>query len=285
LEEATTDHRLKAKPPTGKVNAGLDVAGGGACETSLTIRRGPRIILHKQWPIEDPRGEVVACLAPFREELESINVDAVGIGHYICKHLQDLKFPAIPIIAQAPSSDSEQFKDVKAEFYWGLRLRLSEGDFSGENGVLDEVTIGQLAGIKYKHNSRGQIEIESKEHAIERGVDSPDRAESIMLAFGNQKLCYGVLEYNKQEKEAASLRSRVETSISTITPSIAKALTVQTPLVCPKCSAKCIVPTNGRFRCNSCGHQWSIDPAKDKPIKAVGGRIELLKTERNSLFR
>lgn len=282
LEEANTDHRLKAKPPSGKVNAGLDVAGGGACETSLTIRRGPSIILHKQWPIEDPRGEVVACLAPFREELEAVNVDAVGIGHYICKHLQDLKFPAIPIIAQAPSSDSEQFKDVKAEFYWGLRMRLQDGDFSG---LSDETTIGQLAGIRFKHNSRGQIEIESKEHAIERGVDSPDRAESVMLAFGNQKLCYGVLEYNKQEKEAEVTISKVQASIAAIAPTIAKAPTVQTPLICPVCSAKCVIVNNARFRCNQCGHSWSINPDKDKPVKPVGGRVELLKTERNSLFR
>ena len=290
LEEAITDHRLQAKPPSGKVNAGLDVAGGGACETSLTIRRGPCIILHKQWPIEDPRGEVVACLAPFREELESINVDAVGIGHYICKHLQDLKFPAVPIIAQEASSDSEQFKDVKAEFYWGLRMRLQDGDFSAlvdkdtKSVILDEVTIGQLAGIKFKHNSRGQVEIESKEHAIERGVDSPDRAESIMLAFGNQKLCYGVLEYIKQQKEVVSTQSKVETAIAGI-PSIAKAPTVQTPLICPKCSARCIVPSNGRYKCNQCAHSWSIDPAKDKPVKVVGGRTDLQETQRNGLFR
>jgi hypothetical protein len=69
---------------------------------------------------------------------------------------------------------------VKAEFYWGLRMRFEHGTVGG---LEDERAIGQLAGIRYKHNARGQIEIESKAEARKRGVKSPDRAEAVMLAF------------------------------------------------------------------------------------------------------
>jgi hypothetical protein len=61
-----------------------------------------------------------------------------------------------------------------------LRQRAQDGDFCG---LEDDTTLSQLAGIRYKHNSRGQILIESKEDARKRGVKSPDRAESTMLAF------------------------------------------------------------------------------------------------------
>jgi phage terminase large subunit len=37
--------------------------------------------------------------------------------------------------------------------------------------------------VRYRHNARGQVEIESKEAARKRGVKSPDRAEAVMLAF------------------------------------------------------------------------------------------------------
>lgn len=264
LEEAKTDRRQIEKPAVGKTNAGLDVAGGGAAETSLTIRQGPKILLHKQWPIEDPRGEIVSCLAPYRDSLESINVDAVGIGHYICKHLQDLKFPAIPIIAQEASKDPEQFKDIKAEFYWGLRLRLQEGDFSG---LMDEETIGQLAGIRYKHNSRGQVEIESKEQAHEkRGVESPDRAESVMLAFGHRTVCYGVLDYNKQEQEAAAVK-KVQAS------TLIKPAQPTNSLACPDCAATCVVPAGNGFRCNQCGKQWMVEK---QPLQKQPGRSDAM---------
>ena len=68
----------------------------------------------------------------------------------------------------------------KAELYWGLRQRFQAGDVAG---LTDERTIGQLAGIRYRHTARGQVEIERKEDARKRGVKSPDRAEAVMLAL------------------------------------------------------------------------------------------------------
>ena len=50
-------------------------------------------------------------------------------------------------------------------------------------GLTDEKTIAQLASIRYQHNARGQVVIESKEEARKRGVKGPDRAEAVMLAF------------------------------------------------------------------------------------------------------
>jgi hypothetical protein len=41
----------------------------------------------------------------------------------------------------------------------------------------------QLASIRY---SRGLIEIEPKDEMRRRGIRSPDRAEAIMLAFGDR---------------------------------------------------------------------------------------------------
>jgi len=49
--------------------------------------------------------------------------------------------------------------------------------------ITDERAIGQLAGLRYRHNARGQVEIERKDEALKRGVKSPDRAEAVMLAF------------------------------------------------------------------------------------------------------
>jgi hypothetical protein len=51
-------------------------------------------------------------------------------------------------------------------------------------GLTDEATVGQLAGLLFEIDSQGRIKIESKEQARARGVSSPDRAEALMLAFG-----------------------------------------------------------------------------------------------------
>ena len=164
----------------GSVCAGLDVAGPGEDETVLYVRRGPRIVLCKAWSTPDPRGAVLAALLPFKSQLEEVKVDSVGIGYYMALHLRDHGFRVTEVNVGTASSDTEKYANLKAELYWNLRLRAESGELAA---LTDEKTISQLAGLRYRHNSRGQTVIESKEEARKRGVKSPDRAEALMLAF------------------------------------------------------------------------------------------------------
>jgi hypothetical protein len=122
------------------------------------------------------------CLNAYKErdDLESVNVDSAGIGWGMYSHLLDLGFPAVAVNVGERARDSEKYVNAKAEHYWGLRLRAEAGDLSG---LGDEKTIAQLTGIRYSHDARGRVAIETKEEARRRGVKSPDRAESVMLAF------------------------------------------------------------------------------------------------------
>ena len=181
-----------------KARAGLDCAGPGENESVLTIRRGPRVIEQKFWTKGDPRGEIVAALTPYKEadDLESVNVDAIGIGWGTHCHLLDLGFPSVPVNVGDAPRDKEKFANLKAELYWGLRLRIAAGDFSG---LEDERSISQLASIRFDQDSRGRIRIEGKEEARKRGVHSPDRAESLMLAYA--ELGTGLTIYRKSFTE------------------------------------------------------------------------------------
>ncbi len=164
------------------VDAGVDVAGPGDDETVLVVREGPSILLMRSWA-KWAEGDVIAALAPYAGRLRAINVDSAGIGYGFFEHLRALGMPAVAVNVGEATTDSEKYKNLKAELYWGLRERFRDGDVAG---LHDETAVGQLAGIRYKHNSRGQIEIETKDDARKRGVKSPDRAEAIMLAFASQ---------------------------------------------------------------------------------------------------
>lgn len=164
----------------GDIRAGLDVAGPGEDETTLCIRDGNRVTEMRGWADADPRGQVVAALAPYRGRLQTVNVDSIGIGYYMAQHLRDQGLPVKEINVGEAAHDTAKYANLKAELYWGLRMRAKAGDLSG---AMDEKTIGQLTGIRYKHNARGQAVIESKVDARKRGVKSPDRAEAMMLAF------------------------------------------------------------------------------------------------------
>ena len=75
---------------------------------------------------------------------------------------------------------ARRFVNLKASHYQALADAFERDQIEG---LTDETTIGQLAGILYEIDSHGRMKIESKETARQRGVRSPDRAEALMLAL------------------------------------------------------------------------------------------------------
>jgi phage terminase large subunit len=152
----------------------------------LAVRHGPRLHHLQAWSKPDPRGEVIAALAPFQARIASLQVDSAGLGHYFARHLEDHGYrgKVQDVNVGESASDSDKYANLKAELYWGLRMRFAEGAMSG---IMDDVLISQLAGIRYSHNARGQVVIERKEEARKRGVKSPDRAEAVMLAYAKRR--------------------------------------------------------------------------------------------------
>jgi hypothetical protein len=126
--------------------------------------------------------------------------------------------------------DKEKYSNLKAELYWQFRERASSGDLAG---LTDEKTIAQLAGIRYSHNSRGQIVIESKQDARKRGVKSPDRAEAVILAFADQPKI-AILEFYRQQVEEVQPTG------------------VAVPRMCPQCGSRPLFKHGGVWRCVIC---------------------------------
>jgi phage terminase large subunit len=191
---------LLARGSAEPLDAGIDVAGPGEDSTVLVIRQGPDILSITSWPQSDPRGAVVAALLPFKPLLRNVNVDSIGIGYNFALHIQDQGFPVTMVNVGEGAHDKERYANRKAELYWGLRLRVEAKELGGlaggEQNKMIEKAIGQLAGIKYKHNARGQVVIESKDDIKKRGAKSPDEAEAIMLAFAPPPPAGRVLDPN-----------------------------------------------------------------------------------------
>lgn len=166
----------------GDVCVGIDVAGPGEDETVLIARMGDTILHEESWHVPDPRGQVLATLAQWRDRLRVVNIDSAGIGYYLGLHVQDQGYPVRLVNVGESAHDGEKYRNLKAELYWGLRMRFQGG---AVRGPMSAALQGQLSTIRYGHNARGQVEIESKEDAVKRGVKSPDRAEAMMLAYAS----------------------------------------------------------------------------------------------------
>jgi hypothetical protein len=105
----------------------------------------------------------------------TVNVDAIGIGYNFALHLRD----------QGESAhDSERFANLKAEYYWGLRERVPGGP---DQGVRRRAHHRAAGRDPLPAHLRGQVVIESKDEMRRRGVKSPDRADSVMLAFAAEQ--------------------------------------------------------------------------------------------------
>ncbi len=165
------------------IQVGIDVAGPGDDETSATARIGPYIVAADAWPDADPRIKCLEWLSKLQQRFPQAALilvgDTVGIGWYFMRYLADLKFDVRGFVAQASPIDRVMFHNAKAEGYFTLREWMKAGQI---HGVEDEDTKAQLSDIRYRER-QGRIEIESKQEARARGSRSPDRAESLVMAY------------------------------------------------------------------------------------------------------
>jgi len=188
--EAAINRELVPGTP---VELGVDIARYGSDKTVLVLRKGnvARIV-----EVRAKQGtmETAGLVKVVRERggASYAKVDADGLGAGVYDRLEEVELeeqqatgrdrenPYREMHTGLAAADPERFGNTRAEWYWGLRQRFEEGDIDIED---DEELTAQLATLKYKLNSRGQIFIEKKEDMKKRGLPSPDKADALMLAF------------------------------------------------------------------------------------------------------
>ena len=79
------------------------------------------------------------------------------------------------------ASRPDRFLNRRAQAFWALRDELREGRIDRDSE--DEELAAQLLAIRWTVNSRGQIQIESKDEMRKRGLPSPDRADAVAMAL------------------------------------------------------------------------------------------------------
>lgn len=187
---------------------GVDIASDGGDELAFAVARG--------WTIEFLEGRAGAENADalkvafrVRQHIEGSDcgwegliaaqkrldvhkravcrVDATGLGWGVYGVLRawqsEFMWPVDVIAVQVgerPDSrrGQEKYLNKRAEMWWEMRDRLK--DFAKLR--CDKRTAAQLAGPLYDITSSGLIKIESKDDMRKRGLQSPDRAEAVLLA-------------------------------------------------------------------------------------------------------
>ena len=167
---------------------GLDVARFGDDQTVAIVRRGPAVVelaAHRKSDLMHTTGRALEIGRT--HNIKTINVDEVGLGSAVVDRIEELNksneltdIKAIGINGGNRSTDTERFFNLRTQMFDGLRQRFADGEISIPN---DPELISQLASITYHYNSRGQLQIESKQQIRESGRQSPDKADALALAF------------------------------------------------------------------------------------------------------
>jgi len=174
-----------ANPPAfeeGSVQAFCDFAAGGD-ENVLAVKRGNKVTIVKAWRERNTMAAVGKFVSLFKEQRlspDQIYGDGSGLGKPICDRLKEIDWPISPINNGAKSRESRYYLNLGTEMWATGARQIELGEIILPQ---DDALFGQLTTRRAFLNSRGQVQLESKEQMKRRGCPSPDRADAVLGAL------------------------------------------------------------------------------------------------------
>ena len=116
-----------------------------------------------------------------RTRPDAIVIEGTGPTTGLIDILKFRGYPVIEVYPGAPSSDAQRFQNCRAEWYHALREWLwTEGVLPEECDNLKR----ELISMRYGYQRQTlKMYMESKQDMADRGLPSPDEADSLMLTF------------------------------------------------------------------------------------------------------
>lgn len=167
----------------GAVVCGLDVARQGPNSSVLCIRRGPVVDELLAWDCDSTAtliDHVRAALAERGLQGAPLLIDATGLGGHVADRLRELGYGAVDFRAGGSAEDSESYRNCRAEAYWRVKLALEEGRIALPRDV---ALVEELLAQRYTPTADGRVQIEAKHLISSRLGRSPDRADSLVMAW------------------------------------------------------------------------------------------------------
>lgn len=170
---------------------GVDVARFGDDRTAIVIRQMQKVTRKEIFSGMDTMQIAGHILRIAKEEFilaDNIFIDVIGIGAGVYDRLKEQGWETNAVnVAESPE-DKENYINLRAELYAGkLKEWIKTADLPNDDDFYE------LANIKYKFNSQGKFQIESKEDMKKRGLESPDCADALMLTFASK----GILKFGQ----------------------------------------------------------------------------------------
>lgn len=206
---------LDNKSPWGGIGVqlGVDVASDGGDEVVIARSIGHTVEIvysnagNTNADAVDVAGEILVHIDEAEKEAErlgstdrvKVKIDAIGLGWGVASVLDNWgregrhNAEIVQIKVSEQADEPDKFVNQRAEMWWNVRL-LCAPKKDEDTGLtltpqlsldMDRKSAAQLTIPNYKSDTKGRIQIESKQSMKARGQNSPDRAEAICLAVYN----------------------------------------------------------------------------------------------------
>ncbi len=179
LDKANYDKELRV--------AALDVARYGDDESCFVCRQGNKVFEPVTWGHQDTTytiGRTARLIKEYKPIRTYIDVVGLGAGIYdALKKELGTEYRVVEFDSGKQALDKERYLNRRAEGWWDFSKKLSDGELDLPDS--DKLK-AQLADIRYEYTTKGLLQIESKEHAKDRGSKSPDVGDAVMMAFSRK---------------------------------------------------------------------------------------------------
>ena len=162
---------------------GVDPARGGNDKSAIIRRRG-----RKAYKCETFQGlDTMQLVGKIKQIIDTerphkVFIDCIGIGAGVVDRLHEMGYECVVGVNVARAANNpDQFLNLRAELWSEMRDWFNQ-DMPVQ--IPDDPDLQkELCGLGYDYNSSGRLVIESKKDARKRGMNSPDKADSLMITF------------------------------------------------------------------------------------------------------
>jgi phage terminase large subunit len=165
--------------PEGSISIGCDPADMGDDSTEMYKKKGLKIIDHKEIAFSDGTmvGDTIGQMINNDPSID-IRLDVTGIGTSSRDRCRQLGLKVLPINFAEKANDSDKYANIITEMWFKFAEIIHEIDIPDDPELMQE-----LAGRKYKYDSKGRYILEKKADFKKRLGRSPDKADAMVLTF------------------------------------------------------------------------------------------------------
>lgn len=175
---------------------GCDVARFGSDETAISLREGKRVRLKESYvgnPTTTTTGHLIRLAREVRQDKPHakvrIVVDGPGVGggvvDQVREKLAQQRISGVSVVdfnGANTAIEEDEYPNARSESWFAVSEQIDELDLDD-----DEQLAADLLAPKYKVDSSGRRVVEPKEKTKKRLGRSPDRADSVLLCFAQER--------------------------------------------------------------------------------------------------